>query len=187
MAKTLPVIDLSSSREDGSGLAQVGGEDRRRMPRRRLLLCVNHGVDSALMAAAFAQSRRSSRFPSPISSGRDRKDRRQPRLFRPLHEALDPSARPRSTRGLQCRPRPRARRCRASCRQAFRSLNAWPELPGFRATLLAYYDACAALGAASIAPSPATSASRPTFSPKNSTARWRRCASCIIRRHRSGR
>ena len=29
----------------------------------------------------------------------------------------------------------------------FRSLNAWPDLPGFRETLLAYYDACAALGA----------------------------------------
>ena len=29
----------------------------------------------------------------------------------------------------------------------FRSLNAWPELPGFRKTALAYYDACAALGA----------------------------------------
>ena len=29
----------------------------------------------------------------------------------------------------------------------FRSLNAWPDLPGFRETALAYYDACAALGA----------------------------------------
>jgi len=31
--------------------------------------------------------------------------------------------------------------------QPFRSLNAWPSLLGFRETLLAYYDACAALGA----------------------------------------
>ena len=31
--------------------------------------------------------------------------------------------------------------------QPFRSLNAWPSLPGFRETLLAYYDACAGLGA----------------------------------------
>ena len=29
----------------------------------------------------------------------------------------------------------------------FRSLNAWPELSGFRKTALAYYNACAALGA----------------------------------------
>ncbi len=29
----------------------------------------------------------------------------------------------------------------------FRSLNAWPGVPGFRETLLSYYDACAALGA----------------------------------------
>ena len=29
----------------------------------------------------------------------------------------------------------------------FRSLNAWPRLAGFRETMLAYYDACAALGA----------------------------------------
>jgi isopenicillin N synthase-like dioxygenase len=29
----------------------------------------------------------------------------------------------------------------------FRALNAWPDLPKFRETLLAYYDACAALGA----------------------------------------
>jgi isopenicillin N synthase-like dioxygenase len=29
----------------------------------------------------------------------------------------------------------------------FRSLNTWPNVSGFRETLLAYYDACAALGA----------------------------------------
>ena len=28
----------------------------------------------------------------------------------------------------------------------FRALNAWPELPGFRETMLAYFDACSALG-----------------------------------------
>jgi isopenicillin N synthase-like dioxygenase len=37
------------------------------------------------------------------------------------------------------------------------------------------------LAPASIAPSRATSASRPTISPKSSTGRWRRCASCAIR------
>jgi isopenicillin N synthase-like dioxygenase len=31
-------------------------------------------------------------------------------------------------------------------RRPFRALNAWPDLPGFRETQLAYFDACAALG-----------------------------------------
>ena len=44
-------------------------------------------------------------------------------------------------------------------KQPFRALNAWPNLPGFRETMLAYFDACSSLGAeASTAPSPATSA-----------------------------
>jgi isopenicillin N synthase-like dioxygenase len=29
----------------------------------------------------------------------------------------------------------------------FRSLNAWPGVPGFREALLSYYDACVGLGA----------------------------------------
>ncbi len=30
--------------------------------------------------------------------------------------------------------------------EAFRGVNVWPDLPGFRETLLAYYDACLSLG-----------------------------------------
>ncbi len=35
---------------------------------------------------------------------------------------------------------------RFSAGKPFRALNAWPDLPGFRATMLAYFEACRALG-----------------------------------------
>ena len=64
----------------------------------------------------------------------------------------------------------------------FRALNAWPELPGFRETLLAYYDACAGSGSAHPPRFRARPRRRgPTISPTSSTGRWRRCASCAIR------
>ena len=63
----------------------------------------------------------------------------------------------------------------------FRALNAWPKLPGFRETLLAYYDACAALGARiHRAFARDLGVPRP-ISTTSSTGRWRPCACCAIR------
>jgi len=64
-----------------------------------------------------------------------------------LHEALDPGRGPDMKEafnvGLEIAPDDPD----LLSKQPFRSLNAWPSLPNFRETLLAYYDACAALGA----------------------------------------
>ena len=68
MAKTLPVIDLSSLREDGSGLAQAAEKIGAACRDVGFFYVINHGVDSALMAAAFANRAASSPFRSRIKS-----------------------------------------------------------------------------------------------------------------------
>ena len=64
-----------------------------------------------------------------------------------LHEAFDPGRGPDMKEafnvGLEIAPDDPD----LLSKQPFRSLNAWPSLPNFRETLLAYYDACATLGA----------------------------------------
>ena len=147
MAKTLPVIDLSSSREDGSGLAQAAEKIGAACRDVGFFYVINHGVDSALMAAAFAQSRRF--FALPLE---DKKSVASDRIggnrgyFGLMGEALDPARGPDRKEAFNVGFDLAPDDAELLAGRPFRSLNAWPGLPGFRATLLAYYDACAALG-----------------------------------------
>ena len=147
MAKTLPVIDLSSSREDGSGLAQTAEKIGAACRDVGFFYVINHGVDSALMAAAFAQSRRF--FALPLE---DKKSVASDRIggnrgyFGLMGEALDPARGPDRKEAFNVGFDLAPDDAELLAGRPFRSLNAWPGLPGFRATLLAYYDACAALG-----------------------------------------
>ena len=149
MPRTLPILDLSSSREgDRASLARIGAEVGAACRDVGFFYVVNHGVDRELIERAFAQSHRF--FALPLAE-------RQALAIETiggnrgysgmLHEALDPGRGPDMKEafnvGLEIAPDDPD----LLSKQPFRSLNAWPSLPNFRETLLAYYDACAALGA----------------------------------------
>ncbi|MGA8587615.1 MAG: 2-oxoglutarate and iron-dependent oxygenase domain-containing protein [Roseiarcus sp.] len=149
MPRTLPILDLSSWREgDRVSLARIGGEVGAACRDVGFFYVVNHGVDRELIERAFAQSHRFFALPlaerqalaiETIGGNRGYSGR--------LREALDPGRGPDMKEafnvGLEIAPDDP----HLLSKQPFRSLNAWPSLPNFRETLLAYYDACAALGA----------------------------------------
>jgi isopenicillin N synthase-like dioxygenase len=149
MPHTLPIVDLSSWRErDPTSWARIAAEAGAACRDVGFFYVVNHDVDADLIAGAFAQSRRF--FALPLAE-------RQALAIETiggnrgysgmLHEALDPGRGPDMKEafnvGLEIAPDDPD----LLSGQPFRSLNAWPSLPSFRETLLAYYDACAALGA----------------------------------------
>src|SRR5271167_1059925 len=149
MPRALPIIDLSSWRDDDrASPARIGAEVGAACRDVGFFYLVNHAVDEDLIARAFDQSRRF--FALPLAE-------RQALAIETiggnrgysgmLHEALDPGAGPDMKEafnvGLEIAPDDPD----LLSGQPFRSLNAWPSLPRFRQTLLAYYDACAGLGA----------------------------------------
>ncbi len=149
MPRTLPILDLSSWREgDRASLSTIAAEVGAACRDVGFFYVGNHGVDKDLIERAFAQSRRF--FALPLAE-------RQALAIEKiggnrgysgmLHEALDPGRGPDLKEafnvGLEIAPDDPE----LLSGKPFRSLNAWPRLPGFRETLLAYYDACAALGA----------------------------------------
>jgi isopenicillin N synthase-like dioxygenase len=149
MPRTLPILDLSSWREgDRASLARIGAEVGAACRDVGFFYVVNHGVDRELIERAFAQSHRF--FALPLAE-------RQALAIETiggnrgysgmLHEALDPGRGPDMKEafnvGFEIAPDDPD----LLSKRPFRALNAWPSLPNFRETLLAYYDACAALGA----------------------------------------
>ncbi len=189
MPRTLPLLDLSSWREgDRASLDRIGTEVGAACRDVGFFYVANHGVDQDLITGAFAQSRRL--FALPLAE-------RQALAIEKiggnrgysgmLHEALDPGRGPDLKEafnvGLEIAPDDPD----LLSAQPFRSLNAWPSLPSFRETLLAYYDACAGLGAQLHRAFARDSALSPTTSTTNSIARWRPCDCCIIRRFPAAR
>src|SRR5277367_2801211 len=146
---TLPIVDLVLSDEgDGASptriVANVGAACRDF----GFFYAVNHGVEAALIAEAFTQSHRFFGLPladkQALSIEKIGGNRGYSGL---LHEALDPAQGPDMKEafniGLDLAPDDPE----LVAGTPFRSLNAWPEVSGFRKTALAYYNACAALGA----------------------------------------
>ena len=148
MTRELPIIDLASFGDGDEALADVA--DRIGVACRDVgfFYVVHHGVSRELMEGAFAQSRRFFALPLPEKQAIAMETVGGNRGYSGLmHEALDPA------RGADMKEAfnvgfdlaPDDPELLAS--RPFRSLNVWPKLVGFRETLLACYDACAALGA----------------------------------------
>ena len=149
MPRTLPIVDLSSWREgDEASLTRIAADIGAACRDVGFFYAVNHGVDEGLVAEAFAQSRRFFELPlaekQALAIEKIGGNRGYSGLMR---EALDPGRGPDMKEafnvGLELAPDDPE----LLAGKPFRSLNAWPSLPSFRGTLLAYYDACAALGA----------------------------------------
>jgi isopenicillin N synthase-like dioxygenase len=146
---TLPIIDLESSGGgDGASLTRVAAEVGAACRDVGFFYVVNHGVDPELIAKAFAQSH--DFFALPVAGKRELAietiggNRGYSGL---LHEALDPGRGPDMKEAFNVGFELAADDLELRAGKPFRSLNAWPSVPGFRETLLSYYDACAGLGA----------------------------------------
>jgi isopenicillin N synthase-like dioxygenase len=145
----LPIIDLGSSREgDGVSLTRIVAEVGAASRGVGFFYVVNHGVDPELIVKAFAQSH--DFFGLPVADKRKLAietiggNRGYSGL---LHEALDPARGPDMKEAFNVGLELAADDPELLAGAPFRSLNAWPGVPGFRETLLSYYDACAGLGA----------------------------------------
>jgi isopenicillin N synthase-like dioxygenase len=145
----LPIIDLTSlGEDDGPSLTRIAAEVGAACRDVGFFYVVNHGIEAALIAEAFAQSHRF--FGLPLA------DKRRLAIEKIggnrgysglLHEALDPTRGPDFKEAFNIGFDLAPNDPELVAGKPFRSLNAWPELPGFCETALAYYQACAALGA----------------------------------------
>jgi isopenicillin N synthase-like dioxygenase len=147
MTKVLPVIDLAEWDDDDSSLSKVAARIGAACRDVGFFYVVDHGVSSELMTEAFAQSKRFFALPladkQRIAIETIGGNRGYSGL---MHEALDPGQGPDMKEAFNVGFDLEPDDPELLARQPFRALNAWPDLPGFRQTLLAYYDACAALG-----------------------------------------
>jgi isopenicillin N synthase-like dioxygenase len=148
MERALPIIDLAEGSEDGAVPAQLAERIGAACRDIGFFYAVNHGVERALMNEAFAQSLRFFALPlaekQVIAIETIGGNRGYSGL---LHEALDPSRGPDRKEAFNIGFDLEPNDPELLAGKPFRALNAWPKLEGFRETLLAYYDACAALGA----------------------------------------
>jgi isopenicillin N synthase-like dioxygenase len=148
MTKSLPIIDLSSLGDDDRALADVSSGIGAACRDVGFFYVVNHGVGGDLMSEAFAQSKAFFALPfaekRAIAIEKIGGNRGYSGL---LHEALDPKQGPDMKEafnvGLDLKPDDPE----LLAGKPFRALNAWPDLPGFREMLLAYFGASASLGA----------------------------------------
>jgi isopenicillin N synthase-like dioxygenase len=147
MSEPLPIIDLSPLRAGAAGLACVAAEIGAACREVGFFYVVNHGVPAALVADAFAKSR--AFFAEPIDDklaiamdvvGGNRG------YAGYMREALDPAHGRDRKEAFNIGIELAADDPGLNGGEPFRALNAWPKTPGFRQTMLAYFDACMALG-----------------------------------------
>ncbi len=148
MDRALPIVDLGEGSEESEATALLAEEIGIACRDTGFFYVVNHGVDRALINEAFAQSRRFFALPlaekETIAIERVGGNRGYSGL---LHEVSDPSSGPDRKEAFNVGFDLEPDDPELLAGKPFRAMNAWPNLPGFRATLLAYYDVCAGLGA----------------------------------------
>jgi isopenicillin N synthase-like dioxygenase len=144
MMEKLPVIDMQGF-TDG-GFERIAREIADACRTAGFFYVVNHGVAPELMRAAFERSR--AFFAQPVPAKAEFAAARvggNRGYFGLLGEALDPKAgadlKESFNIGLDLSPDDPE----IAAKIPFRALNAWPEQPGFKSTLLAYFDGCSRL------------------------------------------
>jgi isopenicillin N synthase-like dioxygenase len=144
----LPIIDLEGLQDGRAGaLSRIARDVGAACRDVGFFYIVNHGVPAETMAAAFAQS--ALFFALPIAEKRALAidkiggNRGYSGL---MHEALDPTKAADMKETFNIGLDLQADDAEIIAGTPFRSLNAWPTLPDFRATMLTYFAQCAALG-----------------------------------------
>lgn len=148
MPHPLPIIDLTPFGQSEGGLAQVAAAIGAACRDVGFFYAINHGVPRDLMEDAFAQSRRFFALPLAMKQEIAMETVGGNRGYRGLrHEALDPALGPDMKEAFNIGFDLAPDDPELLAKKPFRAQNAWPRLPGFRETTLAYFDACAGLGA----------------------------------------
>ena len=146
MTDALPIIDLTPLGEGEAGLARVAAAIGAACRDVGFFYVVNHGVPRTLMDEAFATSRRFFALPladkQAIAIDTVGGNRGYSALLR---EALDPTQGPDLKEAFNVGLDLASDDPELLAGKPFRALNAWPDVPGFRATLLAYFEACSRL------------------------------------------
>ena len=147
MTDALPIIDVSGL-HDPEALPRIAAEIGAACREVGFFYVVNHGAPKALVASAFAESRKFFALPlaekQTIAMAKVGGNRGYSALMNEvLDQAVGPDMKEAFNIGLDLAPDDPE----ILARKRFRALNAWPRLPGFRETMLAYYEACLALGA----------------------------------------
>jgi isopenicillin N synthase-like dioxygenase len=144
----LPIIDLAGLAEnDAAALKRIAAEIGRACREIGFFYIVNHGIAAETIAAAFAQS--ALFFALPIEAKRAiaiEKIGGNRGYSGLMHEALDPSKAADLKEAFNIGLEIAADDPDLSAGKQFRSLNAWPDLPHFRPTLLGNFAECAKLG-----------------------------------------
>jgi isopenicillin N synthase-like dioxygenase len=139
--QNLPIVDLKALA--GAPLAEAIGRACRDIG---FFYVVNHDVAPALMRAAFAQS--AALFASPLAEKQALAIEKigGNRGYSGLkHEALDPAKGADLKEAFNIGLELAADDPDLLARKPFRTRNAWPAVPGFRDTVLGYFNACTAL------------------------------------------
>jgi len=140
----LPVIDMRGF-ADGA-FERITGEIAKACRTVGFFYVVDHGVAPGLMRAAFAEAR--AFFAEPVATKAALAIERVGgnRGYSGLkHEALDPKAGADLKEAFNIGLDLAADDPELIAGVPFRTLNVWPDAPGFKATLLAYFDACSGL------------------------------------------
>jgi isopenicillin N synthase-like dioxygenase len=146
MIMELPVIDVAGLRqEDLEQRRTVAGAIGRACREAGFFYCLGHGIEQATVTALFDASKRFFSLPDVEKRALARDRVGNNRGYVGIQEErLDLTALPDRKEafniGLELAPGD------PSADEPFRGSNAWPDLPGWRALMLAYYDSCLKLG-----------------------------------------
>lgn len=148
MKNTIPIIDVSAlSGGDEAELRRVAEEIGAACRGIGFFYITGHGIETPVMASVFDESARFFAADDRIKNAALYSSNSGNRGYIPMQgEALDP-ARPADLKeafniGLDlAKDDPEL-----MAGMAFRAVNRWPELPGFRETMLDYFERCHALG-----------------------------------------
>jgi isopenicillin N synthase-like dioxygenase len=175
----IPIIDIGPLVGRSAGSADVAAAIGTACRETGFFYVVGHGIAPALVDAMFAMSRDFFGQPLPAKQRAAFSGPSGNRGWIKLgNEALDPG-KPHDLKeafnvGLELAPDDPE----VVAGKPFRGVNCWPDMPGFRATALSYFDACWDLGRTLHR----AFAWRRSSSTPCSTGRWRPCASSTTRR-----
>ena len=148
MGSDLPVIDLEPLLTSGDkGARKVAREIGAACRDQGFFYMVNHGVSPALRTAAYAASAAFFALPEAQKQTVSYFNSAHNRGYTPVGgESLDPQIRPDAKETFNIGREPTLDDTDLAAGTPFHGPNQWPDLPGFRATMLEYYAALRSLG-----------------------------------------
>lgn len=144
MHDKLPVIDLSASDVPLRSIADHLGRAAREVG---FFYVTGHGIDAQLLADVFAQSARFFALPEDVKARQSITRSPHNRGFVAMKgESLDPTKAPDLKEAFNIGLDLGADDPRVAAGEPFRGVNLWPDLAGWRETMLAYFNAVWMLG-----------------------------------------